>query len=71
MTEQLTTIDYVHGAIDNLNRAHAVSDTPVTMRVLASARAILEQLVYEQELEAAAPEFPVYVGRDGKEHGEY
>ena len=65
------TIDYVRKAIDALNHGHAVSATPATMRVLARARAILEQLVYEHENEAEEQEFPVYVGWDGQEHGEY
>ena len=45
MSDKLTTMDYVHKAIDALNSGHAVSATPSTMQVLARARAraILEQ----------------------------
>ena len=57
MSDKLTTMDYVHKAIDALNSGHAVSATPSTMQVLASARAILKQLVYELENEAEEQEF--------------
>ena len=59
MSDKLTTMDYVHKAIDALNSGHAVSATPSTMQVLARARAraILEQLVYELENEAEEQEF--------------
>lgn len=71
MTEKLTTIDYVHRAVANLNNAHALADSPETMRTLAKSRHILEELLYVQEHGREEPEFPVYVGWDGQEHAEF
>lgn len=58
--------DYIRQAVATINTAHDLAQRPATKRALANARAILEQLVCEPE-----PEFPVYVGWDGQEHGEY